>query len=130
MKTPEPMFDANRCGFDSNRLAAIPGEMQRFVDSGDLSGMVTLIWRRGAIAHVERARVRATSAEGLPMQRDTLFRIASMTKPVTSVAALMLMEEGTLEARRSDQALDAGVRECSGVEEPQRPRRGDGAGRS
>ena len=95
MKTPEPMFDANRCGFDSNRLAAIPDEMQRYVDSGDLSGMVTLVWRRGAIAHASVLGSRNLE-KGLPMQRDTLFRIASMTKPVTSVAALMLMEEGRL----------------------------------
>src|SRR4249920_1173029 len=95
MSTPDQTADAERCGFDATRLAAIPGEMQRFVDSGDLSGMVTLIWRRGAIARVDALGSRDLAA-GLPMQRDTLFRIASMTKPVTSVAALMLMEEGRL----------------------------------
>jgi CubicO group peptidase (beta-lactamase class C family) len=95
MSTPDRIADADRCGFDAKRLAAIPGEMQRFVDSGDLSGMVTLIWRRGAIAQVDALGSRDMAAR-LPMQRDTLFRIASMTKPVTSVAALMLMEEGRL----------------------------------
>ena len=57
--------------------------------------MVTLIWRRGEIAHVAVLGSR-NLAEGLPMERDTLFRIASMTKPVTSVAAMMLIEEGKL----------------------------------
>ncbi len=114
MKTPEPMFDANRCGFDSNRLAAIPGEMQRFVDSGDLSGMVTLIWRRGAIAHASVLGSR-NLAEGLPMQRDTLFRIASMTKPVTSVAALMLMEEGRLKLDDPIKRWMPEFANCSGV---------------
>ena len=53
MSTLDRIADADRSGFDAKRLAAIPGEMQRFVDSGDLSGMVTLIWRRGAIAQVD-----------------------------------------------------------------------------
>ncbi len=95
MSTSDRVSIADRCGFDAERLAAIPGEMQRFIDGGDLSGMVTLIWRRGAIAQVDVLGSR-NLAEKLPMQRDTLFRIASMTKPVTSVAALMLMEEGRL----------------------------------
>jgi CubicO group peptidase (beta-lactamase class C family) len=82
-------------GFDAGRLAAIPGQMRQFVDSNDLSGMVTLIWRRGEIAQVAALGSRNLAA-GLPMERDTLFRIASMTKPVTSVAAMMLIEEGKL----------------------------------
>ena len=50
------------------------------------------------------------------MARDTLFRIASMTKPVTSVAALMLMEEGKLQARRSDHQMAARIRRHAGAE--------------
>jgi CubicO group peptidase (beta-lactamase class C family) len=95
MSTVDGTANSERCGFDAGRLAAIPGEMRRFIDSGDLSGMVTLIWRRGAIAQVDVLGSR-NLADRAPMQRDTLFRIASMTKPVTSVAALMLMEEGRL----------------------------------
>ena len=56
---------------------------------------MTLIWREGEIAQVETMGRRDVET-GAPMTRDTLFRIASMTKPVTSVAALMLMEEGKL----------------------------------
>ena len=89
-------------GFASDRLAALPSELQSFVDSGDLSGVVTLIWRRGQIVRVDAHGWRNMEAR-LPMQRDTLFRIASMTKPVTSVAALMLIEEGRL-------ALDAPIK--------------------
>ncbi|MGH7011277.1 MAG: serine hydrolase domain-containing protein, partial [Caulobacteraceae bacterium] len=65
------------------------------VAAGDLSGAVTLIWRRGEIVQ-ELAVGRRDIERGLPMERSTLFRIASMTKPVTSLAALMLMEEGKL----------------------------------
>ena len=65
------------------------------IDSGVLSGAVTLVWRNGQVADVTVVGKRDIAA-GAPMTRDTLFRIASMTKPITSVAALMLIEEGKL----------------------------------
>jgi CubicO group peptidase (beta-lactamase class C family) len=66
--------------------------LQQIVDSGQLAGAATLIWKNGA------AQTRCfgwRDIEGkLPVERDTIFRIASMTKPITSVAALMLVDEG------------------------------------
>ena len=85
----------NVSGFSKDKLAAIPPMLQGVVDAGVLSGAVTLLWRNGEIAQVTTLGHR-NIAQKLPMQRDTLFRIASMTKPITSVAALMLMEEGKL----------------------------------
>src|ERR1700683_5498165 len=82
-------------GFDAATLAQTPGVLHGVIDSGDLSGAVTLVWRKGEIAQVNVLGQRDI-ARSAPMERDTLFRIASMTKPVTSVAALMLMEEGKL----------------------------------
>lgn len=82
-------------GFNPQGLAAIPPALQNIVDAGDLSGFVTLLWRKGEVAQVNTLGFRDVEA-GLPMTRDTLFRIASMTKPITSVAALMLIEEGKL----------------------------------
>jgi CubicO group peptidase (beta-lactamase class C family) len=82
-------------GFTQAALAQIPPALQAVVDAGDLSGFVTLVWRKGEVAQVLTLGQRDIEA-GLPMTRDTLFRIASMTKPVTSVAALMLWEEGKL----------------------------------
>jgi CubicO group peptidase (beta-lactamase class C family) len=82
-------------GFVAAGLSEIAPALQRIVDAGDLSGAVTLIWRKGEIVQVN-AVGQADREAGAPMQRDTLFRIASMTKPVTSVAALMLLEEGKL----------------------------------
>ncbi len=79
----------------SEGLAAIPAMLQGIVDAGDLSGMVTLVWRRGEEVQLNTLGHRDIENKK-PMTRDTLFRIASMTKPVTSVAALMLMEEGRL----------------------------------
>ena len=80
-------------GFDTGLLAQAPATLKSVVEAGALSGVVTLVWRKGEIVAVD-AIGQADIAERRPMRRDTLFRIASMTKPVTSVAALMLMEEG------------------------------------
>jgi CubicO group peptidase (beta-lactamase class C family) len=82
-------------GFLQAELAHVPAALQAVVDAGDLSGLVTLIWRKGEVVQVNTIGRRDIEA-GAPMTRDTLFRIASMTKPVTSIAALMLLEEGML----------------------------------
>ena len=65
------------------------------IDAGLLAGAVTLAWRSGQVLQVNELGYRDVDAK-LPMQRDTMFRIASMTKPVTVAAALSLMEEGKL----------------------------------
>lgn len=65
------------------------------MDSGLLAGAVTLAWQHGKVLQVNEIGYRDVEA-GLPMQRDTIFRIASMTKPVTVAAALSLAEEGKL----------------------------------
>lgn len=82
-------------GFDQTALAQIPAGLQAIVDAGDLSGFVTLIWKDGEIVQLNTLG-RRNIEQDLPMTRDTLFRIASMTKPVTSVAAMMLIEEGKM----------------------------------
>ena len=80
-------------GFAPQALAQIPATLQGFVDQGSLAGVVTLLWRKGEVAQVNTIGYRDLATKA-PMERDTLFRIASMSKPVTSVAALMLVEEG------------------------------------
>jgi CubicO group peptidase (beta-lactamase class C family) len=82
-------------GVDQAALAQIAPALQGVIDAGDLSGFVTLIWRKGGELQFNALGHRDIEA-GKPMTRDTLFRIASMTKPVTSIAAMMLMEEGKL----------------------------------
>jgi CubicO group peptidase (beta-lactamase class C family) len=82
-------------GFDPEALARACDPLKGVIEAGDLSGAVTLIWRKGEIVQVGTLGKRDLAAD-LPMERDTLFRIASMTKPVTTAAALMLMEEGKL----------------------------------
>jgi CubicO group peptidase (beta-lactamase class C family) len=69
--------------------------MQRYVDARQLAGIQSLIYRRGAVVHHECVGMADIAAKR-PMTPDAIFRIYSMTKPITSVAALMLMEEGLL----------------------------------
>ncbi len=69
--------------------------IEQAVEAGLLSGAVTCVWHRGEVLQVNEIGHRDVDA-GLPMQRDTLFRIASMTKPVTVAAAMALAEEGKL----------------------------------
>jgi CubicO group peptidase (beta-lactamase class C family) len=82
-------------GFSAPRLTALTNAMQGYVERGEVAGVVSLVWRRGEIGYFEPLGLRDEAAQ-LPMERDTLFRIASMTKPVTSVAVLMLVEEDRL----------------------------------
>ena len=84
---------ASKKALDPAALAQAGAALQGVIDNGDLSGAVTLVWRGGEVVRVDTLG-KADLETNAPMRRDTLFRIASMTKPVTSVAALMLMEEG------------------------------------
>src|SRR5436309_1623867 len=68
--------------------------VKKIVDSGQLAGAATLVWKNGA-AQTTCFGWRDIERK-LPVERDTIFRIASMTKPITSVVALMLVDEGRL----------------------------------
>lgn len=82
-------------GLDPVKLAAIRPSLQAFVDRGELAGVVTLTSVGGEIVQADAIGMRDLET-GAPMRPDTLFRIASMSKPITSAAALMLMEEGRI----------------------------------
>ena len=82
-------------GFSSERLKRLTAAMQSHVDQGSVAGVVTLVHRHGEMVHSDVLGWQDEEAR-IPMRRDTLFRIASMTKPIVSVAALMLVEEGKL----------------------------------
>jgi CubicO group peptidase (beta-lactamase class C family) len=75
---------------EDDRIASAIGAL---VDAGALAGAATIVWRGGKVTQTTGVGWRDMEA-GLPIERDTLFRIASMTKPITSTAALMLFEEG------------------------------------
>jgi CubicO group peptidase (beta-lactamase class C family) len=87
--------DVAEVGLDPERLARIDAHFARYVADGRLPGWLLTVRRYGRLAHVARAGSRDLEA-GLPVTDDTLWRIYSMTKPVTSVAAMILYEEGRL----------------------------------
>ena len=80
-------------GFASDRLAHIKARLQQYVDREQVAGFVTLLARRGQIAHLETCGYRDAESQ-LPMTLDTIFRIYSMTKPITSIALMQLYELG------------------------------------
>ena len=86
-------------GLSAEWLEHISSTAQGFMDDGELAGAVTLVARRGKVAHFEAYGMMDLEADK-PMQKDTIFRIYSMTKPVAAVGVMMLCEEGKL-------ALDA-----------------------
>jgi CubicO group peptidase (beta-lactamase class C family) len=83
-------------GLDPERLRRTDRHLARYVDDGRLPGWLITVSRHGRLAHVSCYGSRDLEA-GLPVEPDTLWRIYSMTKPLTSVAAMMLYEEGLLE---------------------------------
>src|SRR3954470_1920975 len=76
-----------------SQQASIEAALRAYVDAGDLAGAATLVWRNGRVVQTTTVG-RRDLATNLPVERGTIFRIASMTKPLTTVAALMLHDEG------------------------------------
>ena len=82
-------------GFKPEVMAQVAPALKGIIDQGTLSGAVTLVWKSGKVVQTHALGQRDV-ATGQPMTRDTLFRIASMTKPITSIVIMMLIEEGKL----------------------------------
>ncbi len=90
------MSKPEAAGFSSARLARLDQVMKaRYVDSGQLPGMLTQVWRKGALVHTGMAGLMDIE-RNKPMREDAIFRIYSMTKPITAVALMMLVEEGKI----------------------------------
>jgi CubicO group peptidase (beta-lactamase class C family) len=90
-----PAASPDSLGLSAFRLARAKAAVQAYVDRGEIAGAVTLVMRDGKIAQLE-AYGKADVEANAPMRPDTMFRIASMSKAVTSVAIMMLSEEGKL----------------------------------
>jgi CubicO group peptidase (beta-lactamase class C family) len=93
---PLPTAEPQSLGFSSERLDLVTKWFKREVDEGKLPGVVIAVARRGKLAYFESFGDRDREAKQA-MATDTIFRIYSMTKPLVSVAAVMLMEEGKLQ---------------------------------
>jgi len=97
-------------GLSPTRLKRLTEGMQRFIDQGVVTGIVALVHRNGVEGYCDVLGFQDEESRK-PMRRDTIFRIASMTKPIVSVAALMLLEEGRL---RLDDPIERWLPEFAG----------------
>ena len=90
-----PTGKPESAGMSTERLQRIHDAVQRHIDAGSITGAVTLVARKGRIVHFEAHGLMDVEAKKA-MEKDAIFRLASMSKPVTSVAVLMLVEEGKI----------------------------------
>jgi CubicO group peptidase (beta-lactamase class C family) len=88
-----PVGDPDALGLSAERLDRVDALIERAIERQDITGAVALIARHGQVAYLQAIGM-ADVDDGEPMRTDTIFRIASMTKPVTSLAVMMLYEEG------------------------------------
>ena len=88
-----PLVAAEKVGMSTERLAGISQLGQRYVDEKKLAGIVTLVARDGKIVHFEAQGSRSIN-DARPLQKDAIFRINSMTKPITAVGLMRLYEQG------------------------------------
>jgi CubicO group peptidase (beta-lactamase class C family) len=90
-----PLVEPAAAGMDAAQLNCIPQQMKHYVEQGQISGSVTLVARDGKIAHLKEVGMADVGA-GRAMTSDTIFAIASMTKPITATAVMILQDEGRL----------------------------------
>ena len=93
-----PRDQPDAVGMSSARLARIAPAMQRYIDAELTPGVITAVMRHGKLIHY-KAQGHMDVASATPMREDAIFRIASMTKPIASVALMMLWEEGRFQLR-------------------------------
>lgn len=91
-----PLAEPEDVGVSAERLERIRPVMQSYVDKGQLPGFLTVVARKGKVVHFETIGMRDVE-NNKPVEPDTIFRIYSMSKPITSVAVMMLYEEGNFQ---------------------------------
>ena len=116
-----PTVKPEDAGFSSDRLRRVAEVMQRHIEAKNFSGAVTLVARNGRIVHHEAHGLMDLEGKK-PMQKDAIFRIMSMTKPIVGVAILMMIEEGKVKLTDPVSRFIPEFREQSvGVAVPSRP---------
>lgn len=88
-----PTIEAEKVGISSQRLERITALGERYVENNQVAGIVNLVMRNGKVVHFT-AHGQKGAEDKRPLQKDDLFRIYSMTKPITAVAAMQLYEQG------------------------------------
>jgi len=108
----EEVVSPAELGIDPTRLKYIDAHLQRYVDEGKFPGTLLLIARHGAIAHLSATGL-ADRERNVPVNDDTIFRIYSMSKPITSIALMQLFERGLLQL---DDPVDRYIPEFSNLQ--------------
>ena len=90
--------DPAEVGFDADRLDRIGDHLHRYVDDGRLPGTQVLVTRGGQVVYVDRYGM-ADMERGVAVAEDTVYRIYSMSKPITSIAAMQLYEQGRFQLK-------------------------------
>ena len=111
-------------GLSPQRLERITRTLRADVERRLIPGAVMVIARAGRVGYAEAVGFRDREAQA-PMTVDAIFRVASMTKPVTSVAAMMLAEEGSLQISRAGRGIFAGIQGAHGRRRAHPRRAGD-----
>jgi CubicO group peptidase (beta-lactamase class C family) len=93
-----PTAAAESVGMSTERLQRLDQVMQAYIDRKEIAGAVTLVARQGKVVHFS-ALGKRDAESGAPMTHDTIFRLASMTKPIASAALMMMYEEGHFQLR-------------------------------
>ncbi len=115
MTTTIPLARPAELGFDAERLARIDRFLaERYIEPGLLPCALLLVARKGELVH-RCVLGHASLAKNKRLEEDTIFRIYSMTKPVTSIALMMLVEDRTDLARRPGRHMDPVVARPDGV---------------
>src|ERR1700693_1295275 len=82
-------------GMSAERLAAVPIRMKAYVDANQAAGIVTIVGRHGRMASFDTVGYQEVESKK-PMRKDSLFRIASLTKPITCAGIMMLVDQGKI----------------------------------
>ena len=93
MRADDPLASPESVGFSTAGIKAFQDAMRALVDEGKLAGVTSLVARHGKVVHFDAYGVKNLETKA-PLTKDTIFRIASMTKPIVGVAMMMLWEEG------------------------------------
>ena len=121
-----PTTKPEDAGLSSERLQRIHAMVHRHMDLGDITGAVMLVARKGQVAYVDVQGTMDVETKK-PMTRDSLFRMASMTKPVIGTAMMMMLEEGKVSAGRSGLQIYPRIQGHEGRRAPDAGGRGAGA---
>ena len=95
-----PQAKPEEVGMSGEKLAKVRSEVQKLVDDRKIAGAITMVARKGRIVHFETYGLRDID-ENKPVEKDTIMRFYSMTKPITTVAAMILYDEGYYSAPRN-----------------------------